>query len=403
MLVLMAALLCLVCMVALGEDTVVQAADITAECRVTTSGGKFKISRMWDRKYKTTWVSYKEKQPYVAFEAPGGQKIHGVYVCFGDALQPWALQTEQDGQWVTVYASDGEYAHEFAAVDGLDNVRIVNQAEKQNVLSLSEVYIFTDGQLPDFVQRWEPTLQKADLMVLVAHPDDEILFMGGTIPYYAGELKKDVLVTYMTCGTTERRSELLDGLWLAGVRHYPVIGPFYDQYSKKLEKGYEIWGKKKVDTYLVELLRTYRPEVVVTHDVEGEYGHGAHRVCADALKRCVLAAADGTQYPEAGAAWQTKKLYIHLYGENAVEMDWDQPLSAFDGKTGYEVAEDMYRCHVSQQDAGQKNRKTGKFEKFRVEPRDSDYSCYRFGLAFTAVGPDETGNDFLEHVELPAE
>ena len=145
---------------------------------------------MWDRKYKTTWVSYKEKQPYVAFEAPGGQKIHGVYVGFGDALQPWALQTEQDGQWVTVYASDGEYAHEFAAVDGLDNVRIVNQAEKQNVLSLSEVYIFTDGQLPGFVQRWEPTLQKADLMVLVAHPDDEILFMGGTIPYYAGELKK---------------------------------------------------------------------------------------------------------------------------------------------------------------------------------------------------------------------
>ena len=41
MLVLMTALLCLVCMVALGEDTAIQAADITAECRVTTSGGKF--------------------------------------------------------------------------------------------------------------------------------------------------------------------------------------------------------------------------------------------------------------------------------------------------------------------------------------------------------------------------
>ena len=95
----------------------------------------------------------------------------------------------------------------------------------------------------------------------------------------------------------------------------------------------------------------------------------------------------------------------HYCVEGAIneELIGDQPLSAFDGKTGYEVAEDMYRCHVSQQDAGQKNKKTGKFEKFRVEPRDSDYSCYRFGLAFTAVGPDETGNDFLEHVELPAE
>ena len=79
-------------------------------------------------------------------------------------------------------------------------------------------------------------------------------------------------------------------------------------------------------------------------------------------------------------------------------MDWDQPLAAFDGRTGYEMALEAYRWHASQHEYGQKNAKTGKFEYFSVEPRDSDYSCYRFGLAFTAVGPDEAGNDFFEHI-----
>ena len=44
------------------------------------------------------------------------------------------------------------------------------------------------------------------------------------------------------------------------------------------------------------------------------------------------------------------------------------------------------------------NPKTGKYELFTVEPRDSEYSCYRFGLAYTAVGPDVEKNDFFENI-----
>ena len=79
-------------------------------------------------------------------------------------------------------------------------------------------------------------------------------------------------------------------------------------------------------------------------------------------------------------------------------MDWDQPLSALAGRTGYQTAVDAYDWHVSQHDQGQKNPKTGKFEPFTVEPRDSDYSCYRFGLAYSAVGPDTEKNDFFENI-----
>lgn len=77
--------------------------------------------------------------------------------------------------------------------------------------------------------------------------------------------------------------------------------------------------------------------MIVTHDLGGEYGHGAHKCVASTVCKSVskLAARKNynggrskTLYP-----WQVKKLYIHLYDENVVNMDWSQPLEVFGGST----------------------------------------------------------------------
>ena len=93
-------------------------------------------------------------------------------------------------------------------------------------------------------------------------------------------------------------------------------------------------------------------------------------------------------------------MYRHLGDENVIEMDWDQPLEAFGGKTGFEMAQEGYSWHVSQHQAGNRDKATGKFKLFEVEPRDSAQSCYRFSLVYSVVGPDEAKNDFFEHVEM---
>ena len=390
-------LLMLLCLPALAQE----AADITEQCEITAAPGKYKLTRLTDRKWGTTYVSDKQRNPYVALKAPKDTPIYGVYVCFGDKVTPWVVQARHGSQWEVVYESEGLYAHEFAPLAGEKEIRVKPASDKQSVLTIGEIFAFGEGDVPDFVQRWQPAPEKADLLVISAHPDDEILFFGGTIPYYAGEKGMNVVVAYMTCGTMERRSELLNGLWTMGVRTYPVINDFWDKYSKKLDTAYNAWGKTNTYRFVVSLLRQYKPEVVVTHDVNGEYGHGAHRVCADAIQHCVATAADAGKYSDTAnlyGTWQVKKVYLHLYKENAIEMDWDQPLSAFDGKTGYEVAVEAYGWHFSQHEAGQKNAQTGKFEYFQVEPRTSAYSCYRFGLVYTAVGPDVEKNDFFENI-----
>ena len=391
-------LLCLLAAPAVAEE----ARDMTLDCKMTLSPGKYKtLDRICDRDWHTIYQSNKMKNPSVTLEAPKGELMHGVYVCFGDKLEPWKVEAKQDGKWVTVYESEGLYAHEFAPLDGETCIRVMPSTTKQTTLCIGEIYVYGEGELPATVQFWQSAPEKADLLVLAAHPDDEVLFFGGTIPYYAGEKGMNVVVAYMTCNLMERRSELLNGLWEAGVKTYPVIEDFWDKYTTKLDKGYEAWGKAATNKFIVGMLRQYKPEVVVTHDVNGEYGHGAHRVCADAMKNAVVTAAKADKYTDSAKAygtWEVKKLYLHLYKENQIEMDWDQPLSAFGGRTGFEVAEDAYGWHFSQHDQGQKNKETGKYEYFVVEPRTSDYSCYRFGLAYTTVGPDVEKNDFFENI-----
>ena len=379
-----------------------EAPDITAQCELTATRGKFKLTRMTDRDWGTTYVTSKERSPYVALKAPKGQKLYGVYVCFGDKLTPWQVQAKHSGKWTTVHESAGAYAHEYVALNGESEIRVTPVSAKQLALTIGEIFAFGEGEVPSYVQQWQPAPEKADLLVLSAHPDDEILFFGGAIPTYAGEKRMNVVVAYMTCGTMERRSELLNGLWEMGVHTYPVINDFWDKYSKKLDTAYQAWGKSKTDQFVVGLLRQFKPEVVLTHDVGGEYGHGAHRVCADALQRAMTTAADSSKFSASASqwgVWQVKKLYLHMGKDNPIEMDWDQPLASFGGRTGYEVAQDAYQLHASQyQHAGQKNPQTKKFEYFVVEPRESNYSCYRFGLAFTTVGPDVEKNDFFENI-----
>jgi hypothetical protein len=70
-------------------------------------------------------------------------------------------------------------------------------------------------------------------------------------------------------------------------------------------------------------------------------------------------------------------------------MDWDAPLPAFGGRTGFEIAREAYLRHQSQQRLD-----------FKVEGRDAEQSSYRFGLARTVVGPDSAvPGDFMENAD----
>lgn len=368
-----------------------EARDITAECN-PTSPGRY-TTNLYDREYTSYWNSREQRNPYVEFTAPEGEKAQYLYICFGDMPRAWAIEEEVDGKWKTLIEGNKEFHHVFLDLGGKSHFRLIDTSGANTQFKINELFVFTQGEVPDWVQRWESTPEKADMLILSAHPDDELIFFGGTIPTYDTERGMNVVVAYMTYSNTTRRSELLNGLWSMGVRHYPVIGDFYDTYTRKIEDAYQRWRKSDTRQFVTKLLRKHKPEVVITHDVNGEYGHGAHKLCADVMQYCVPKASDPTYLPEIAeqyGTWDVKKLYLHLYPENAIEMDWNIPLVSMGGKTGLELAQAAYELHVTQQ--------TTDF----VVTDKGDTSCARFGLAYSVVGNDVYGGDFYENIAWEA-
>ncbi len=263
------------------------------------------------------------------------------------------------------------------------------------------------------MQIWKPPCEKADLLLLPTHADDEQLFFAGVLPRYAGEEGAAVQVAYMTnhWDTVSRPHEQLDGLWTAGVRNYPVIGPFPDEPASLgskseaaeavLQRALSVYDEEAVTEFQVELIRRFRPQVIVGHDFAGEYGHGAHMLNAYTLSRALELSGDASNYPESAekyGVWVVPKTYMHLYEKNKIVMDWDVPLKRFGGLTAFEVSKLGYACHISQRETWF----TGWLNREKAADIVAYSPCF-YGLYESTVGMDTGKGDFFENIVTYAE
>lgn len=285
-----------------------------------------------------------------------------------------------------------EYLHEYVKLSSSVTEAVLRLPGEY---TLCDIYLFSGDNLPDFVQVWQPACERADLLALPTHADDEHLFFGGALPYYAGELGLAVQVVYMTnhFGEPYRPHELLNGLWEVGVTAYPVMGPFPDLYAslESLESAEACFGREPVVEFQVEMIRRFKPRVVLGHDINGEYGHGAHILNAQTLLEALPLTGDETAWPESAAlygAYEVPKAYLHLWAENQIVMDWNVPLERFGGRTAFQMAEAGFAKHVSQVDY------------FTVTQGGTWEDCRFFGLAHTTIGADVVGGDFFENVDM---
>ena len=280
-----------------------EAENLTANLKVKVADQPGKIKAITDGKYTSFWESSSRKEPWVVLSSD--KPVYGLYLCFQKMPDTYVIQKESGDGWVTV-AEGGtpRYHHAFFELDGLKKIRILSTMEKKNVMGFNEIFAFGKGEVPDWVQRWEEPAGSSDILFLATHPDDDVLFLGSAITWYAAEQKKNVTVAYLTYSNTTRRSEALNGLWAMGVRTYPEFGPFSDKYSNpsRITQAYkDMGGEDKVLSWVTDLYRKYRPEVVVTQDVDGEYGHPQHKMLVDAAIKCWDKAADSAAYPESGS------------------------------------------------------------------------------------------------------
>ena len=376
-----------------------EAPNITGDCSLAFSNGKNAsyTKRVTDGNNNTSWARGKNKEGWIEIRPQRpGQLIGSLYLCFDLQPEAWEIQTASGKDWIPVWTGPSPYVHVYIPLETpAEAVRFWCPKTKIRT-QIAELRVFGPGSFPQEAQDWQPPTENADILFLATHADDELIFFGGGIPTYASERRNRVLVAYLANCGKRRTHELLNGLWSMGVRNYPVISPFEDTAQKTITKEYQkMGGQNKVRNWVVALFRQYRPKVVVSHDVNGEYGHAQHKVCAAVAKYAYDAAADPSVDPrsaETWGTWQVQKLYLHLAKENRITMNWDLPLASLDGITGLDAAIRAFTYHVSQHEYGMNVTKTGKQYDNRI-----------FGLVRSEVGTDETGGDFLEHIDLSAE
>lgn len=379
-----------------------QAIDITDQCSVT-GGGVRKTTRLTDGdEVECLTIS---KPLKISCETG----IGGIYLVF-DQPCVFTVQDPESGKSVT---RENLYLHEFVSTEelGAEPVTQVELRFPQGAL-LCEVRIYSPGTVPGSVQQWSSPLDAhADIVLFSTHGDDEQLYFAGLLPEYAGQRQLDVQVVYMTghdnlVGSL-RRHEMLNGLWAVGVRAYPVFGPFPDFKILDREQTYteyENRGFSRADLlrFVVGNLRRFRPQVAIGHDLEGEYGHGMHMVYADLLTQALEISADPEVFPEQVAeygTWDVPKAYLHLYPKNPITLDYDHPLSHFDGMTAFEATQKLgFPCHVSQQYDLYTHWLYGEETPITSPTEITQWSPCDFGLYRSTVGADVEKNDFMENL-----
>ncbi len=259
-------------------------------------------------------------------------------------------------------------------------------------MDISALQIYDADTIPYNYHAWNDSPEKLDFLVISAHPDDDVLFMGAIVPIYGVERELTGNILYVcTKDLRLRCSETLNAAWVMGLRYYPILAGFEDVANTKKDEWGQDFTLERITPYLVTQLRKYKPEVVVTHDPNGEYGHWQHILISKAAQQAVVLANDASYDPDSAAqygVYQVKKLYLHLYTENTISLDVDSPLASFDGMSVSEVAKLAFEKHASQIENG--------YHRVRNE---GAYSLSDFGLYYSAVGPDTGTNDMFENID----
>lgn len=278
---------------------------------------------------------------------------------------------------------------------------------------------------------------KADILVVVAHPDDE----GAATPYLARALDegKRVAVAYGTRGSSGaneagaeqaaalgdiREIEARRALSYMGIANVWFLGG-QDTASQNVLQSLANWGHGAALARLVRIVRLTRPEIILTF-LPGTFigeDHGDHQASGVLATEAFDLAGDPSVFPEQVAApmrrlepyfenlrpWQTKKIYYFpdaaddsIFRGKGPEYSVKE-ISKSKKQAYWRIALESFRAHETQAkgflDSLSKMNEE-QIEKMAVSD-DGWAEAQRFVLGKSLVGGSVTG-DIFESIQADA-
>lgn len=358
------------------------ATEITASCLFN---GSFDVAKITDGSLRTH-----SSAENAVLSITATKPIGGVYIKYNDI--PKSGVTE-DG----ISIAENGFLHEYIFLNGKKE-----QTLNFEYADICDIYVFSEGTPSENVQLWQNGGDNTDILLCATHSDDDQLFFAGLLPYYAAYKKLNVQVAYFInhFDTYNRTHELLDGLWHCGVTRYPEISPFPDGYSESSAGAMSFlksrgFSHDDVLSFQKYILNKYKPLVAVLHDFNGEYGHGAHMLNTESFTDVCNENYGDVHVPE--------KIYVHLYEENKIHLNFDEPLDVFGGKSAFNISQEAFMYHLSQHWTWFYGWIYGKNNQITVSDQIKSYNPCEYGLYFSSVGSDIEKDDLFENITVYSE
>lgn len=179
--------------------------------------------------------------------------------------------------------------------------------------------------------------EKRTLLAVHAHPDDECIRTGGILARYAAEGARTILVTCTDGAVGEisdpalatpdnlaevRSAELDESVRILKVSRLVKLGYRDSGMAGTADNANPAsFNQANVDEAIervVKVIRTEKPQVVVTYDERGGYGHPDHIRAHQVAVAAFAAAGDAVRFPAAGPAWAPTKLYYSVVARSAM-------------------------------------------------------------------------------------
>lgn len=209
------------------------------------------------------------------------------------------------------------------------------------------------------------------LLVVFAHPDDEAFGTGGALARYSAEGVHVTLVcatrgevggiSHPSLATAETLGEVREGELRCAAQALGVHELIFLDHRDSGMAGtppnehpaaFARQPAEDVVLTLVGIIRRLRPQVVVTFDPSGGYGHPDHIAIHTHTVTAFHAAADPTLYPNQGETWQAERLVYSVIPRSTVRAWRDQlaalgeDVSSFDQPDGQAMGWPDDRVHL---------------------------------------------------------
>lgn len=262
-----------------------------------------------------------------------------------------------------------------------DHAKTVTIVPESRTLTIGEWYPVADG----YAYPFPDTSEHADVLVYLNAPGDELTKLGGVLPMLCGEHGLSAQIIYMTAADGYKSTQCINVLRQMGIKRAPIFGKAEARIIGNDNAAFSLLRTERevLMKTLVNQIRGYRPQIVITHDPATDTDPYMEGFIARQVINAVTLAADETKFRNAAEPYTVSKLYT-LSDSGETVVSGEQPLYAYDEVSAAALAETLYKNYLEEQ------------VYRRKMPQE-----VRFRLEMSAVGED-SGSDLLENLSTDA-